>query len=84
MMMMMAQDYRLKRVIKNKPLTGLRIVCFAFATDIRLFLAAHKPAAVHENKSLQQISDYSAVRHRDDEDGRHFYLQQGACAYVTT
>lgn len=38
-----------------------------------------------KQQSLQQMgSDYSAVRHRDDEDGRHFCLQKSACAHGTT
>lgn len=35
-----------------EPLTGLRTVCFAFATDIRLLLAASKAADGEENSRV--------------------------------
>lgn len=45
-----AQDYH--NLYKSEPLTGLRTVCFVFATDIGLLLAASKAADVHENSRV--------------------------------
>lgn len=43
---MTAQDYY------YESLTGLRTVCFAFATDIRLLVAASKTADVYKNSRV--------------------------------